>query len=266
MAYPIELREVPLFLYFEETARRELAKIFSWKHAQEGDILLSFGKPVPGIFILAKGEVSVQMPQIEHPLATLKAGQCFGEMALVEETESASASVVVLTKEASFMYCSVDDFKQLLMNTPGCAYSFYKGASILLSSRLRHVNAKLNNEIASIHGMISQMLVKSQVSLQLSETMSELNQTGTSIVGKLIEVIPLLTHLEKNLPQSRDEIARIQKIIEDVFLIDSQNFDRISQQLNLISQQFENIKRVANGGTAISLTGDKHIFRSTSGF
>lgn len=261
MTQAIEFREIPLFRYFEADARRELPSKFTWKQARQGEVILSYGKPVPGIFIVASGEVAVTIPNVESPLALLKNGQCFGEMSLVEEVETASATVIVHSAEARLMFCSVTDFKKILLNMPGCAYSFYKGAALLLSSRLRQVNSKLNEELSNVHMLITDALKNSQVPRQLTETMSEVNQTGTNVVTKLMQVMPVLVEMQKKFPDARTDIEQLQKVLEDVFLIDSQNFDRISQQLDLIFQQFENIKRVANGGTAIPLAGDRNLFK-----
>lgn len=261
MTQAIEFREIPLFRYFEADARRELPSHFSWKQARQGEVILSYGKAVPGIFIIGSGEVAVTIPNVDSPLALLKSGQCFGEMSLIEEVETASATVVVHSAEARLMFCSVNDFKKLLVNMPGCAYAFYKGAALLLSSRLRQVNSKLNEEISNVHALITDVLKNSQVPRQLTEAMSEVNQTGTNVVTKLMQVMPVLMDLQKKFPDARHDIEQLQKVLEDVFLIDSQNFDRISQQLDLIFQQFENIKRVANGGTAIPLAGDRNLFK-----
>jgi CRP-like cAMP-binding protein len=261
MTQAIEFREIPLFRYFEADARRELPGRFTWKQARQGEVILSFGKAVPGIFIIASGEVAVTIPNVDSPLALLKSGQCFGEMSLIEEVETASASVVVHSAEARLMFCSVSDFKKILVNMPGCAYAFYKGAALLLSSRLRQVNGRLNEEISNVHALITDALKNSQVPRQLTETMSEVNQTGTNVVTKLMQVMPVLMDLQKKFPDARSDIEQLQKVLEDVFLIDSQNFDRISQQLDLIFQQFENIQRVAHGGTAIPLAGDRNLFK-----
>lgn len=257
----IEFREIPLFRYFEAEARRELPNWFGWQEAKAGEVILSYGKPVPGIFIIAEGEVVVTIPNVDSHMAVLKSGQCFGEMSLVEEVETASATVTVLSPSARLMFCSVNDFKKILVNMPGCAYAFYKGAALLLSSRLRQVNGKLNEQITEVHGLISEVLKKSQVPRQLAEAMSEVNQTGANVVNKLMQVMPILKDLQKKFPAARPEVEALQSALEEVFLIDSQNFDRIFQQLDLILRQFENIQRVANGGTAIPLGGDRNLFK-----
>jgi CRP-like cAMP-binding protein len=261
MTQAIEFREIPLFRYFEADARRELPNKFIWKQARQGERILSYGKPVPGIFIIGSGEVAVTIPKVDSPLAILKSGQCFGEMSLIEEVETASATVTVHSAEARLMFCAAGDFKKMLLNMPGCAYAFYKGAALLLSSRLRQVNGKLNEELSNVHTMIMDALKNSQLPRHLAETMSEVNQTGTNVVTKLMQVMPVLMDMQKKFPEAHHDIEQLQKVLEDVFLIDSQNFDRISQQLDLIFQQFENIKRVANGGTAIPLAGDRNLFK-----
>jgi predicted nucleic acid-binding Zn-ribbon protein len=182
-------------------------------------------------------------------------------MSLVEEVETASASVTVHSAEARLMFCAASDFKKLLLDMPGCAYAFYKGAALLLSSRLRQVNSKLNQELSNVHSLIMEALKNSQLPRQLTETMSEVNQTGTNVVTKLMQVMPALLELQKKFPEAQRDIEDLQKVLEEVFLIDSQNFDRISQQLDLIFQQFENIKRVANGGTVVPLAGDRNLFK-----
>src|SRR6478735_1086158 len=119
MIQPIEFREIPLFRYFEADARRDLPQHFSWKQARQGDIILAYGKPVTGIFIIDAGEVAVTMPQLDSPVALLTSGQCFGEMSLIEDVETASATVSVHSAEVKLLFCAAADFKKILLHTPG---------------------------------------------------------------------------------------------------------------------------------------------------
>lgn len=260
MPTQIEFREIPIFRYFDSEARQHLIRCFTRMVKHRGDQLLSFGKAVPGIYIIVDGEVAVTVPKIEQHLALLHRGQSFGEMSLIESGETASANIIVSSSEVKLVFCSTADFQNLLQQVAGCAHAFYKGAAHLLSTRLRNVNTHISEEIAAGQQLIASMLSQSELGRHLSITRSEVNRTGDAVVGKLMQVMPTVDMLLQKYPTAQDLIQQLKTQLEEIFLIDAQNFDRISQQLDLILQHFENLKRVASGGSMLPVKGDQNLF------
>lgn len=260
MPSQIEFREIPIFRYFEADARQHLINTFVRLIKRRGEQLLTFGQDVPGIYIIVEGEVAVTVPKIEQHLALLHRGQSFGEMSLIEKGEKASANIIVASAEVKLVFCSAADFQKLLQNVEGCSHAFYKGAAHLLSARLRNVNTHISEEIAAGQRLIVSMLSQSDLGRHLSITKSEVNRTGDAVVGKLMQIMPTVNTLLEKYPTAQTLIQELRSRLEEIFLIDAQNFDRISQQLDMILQHFENLRRVASGGAVLPLKGDQNIF------
>ncbi|MBC7661600.1 MAG: cyclic nucleotide-binding domain-containing protein [Chitinophagaceae bacterium] len=261
MPCSIDFREIPIFAYFGSDARKALAAVFSRQIRNEGETIIAFGRPVPGISIIVEGEVHIKLPHITEPVATLSRGQCCGEMSLLgESAEDASADVVVSSPTAKLLFCSIADFHQILVQIPDSAPAFYRGSAVQLASRLRLFNQRLDQVLEIGQGMLSKVIQSSEVEKKISVTKSALDSTGESVVNKLMEIMPYFDALIHEHPATKPQIDILRERIENVFLVDAQNFDRISQQLNQIQQHFENMRRLTNGGTIVPIVGDRNIF------
>lgn len=260
MAIHMEFREIPIFQFFEAEARNELRSICTTMEKKLGDAILSIGKEVPGLYILADGEITISAPHFQMPLATLGRGQCIGEMSLIEDVNVASATASVSSPSATLVFCSASDFRNFLQKFPGSSAAFYRGAAKLLSSRLRHTDAILNQQIEIGTNLIVKIINNSKVNLRLNETKAGVNDTGERVISRLMHVLPKLDQIQQKSPDVASLIDELRHELEEIFLVDAQNFDRMSQQLDLIIQHFDNLKRVANGGTAIPIRGDVSLF------
>jgi CRP-like cAMP-binding protein len=88
------LRSIPLF---EGVPAKELERIATW--ADEVDVpagkhLLDQGRYAYEFFVIADGTVEVR--QDRHPIATLGPGDCFGEIALLEDVQR-TATIETIT-------------------------------------------------------------------------------------------------------------------------------------------------------------------------
>ncbi len=261
MPTSIDIREIPLFKFFDVTARQALVARFSRHVMAEGQSILTYGMPVPGIYIVVEGKVKISIPDVKDPLAVLERGQCFGEMSLIEEVEYASADATVMTESAKLLFCSIVDFRKNFEEFPGSSDAFYRSSAILLSLRLRQTTQLLNKELSAGQSLLKTLITDPVTGNKITQTKNNVEKTGHTVVNKLMDVIPLLEAIIRKYPVAEQDLNKLRQKIEDVFLVDSQEFDRITQQLGQIEQHFDNIRRVANGGDSLPLAGDRNLFQ-----
>lgn len=261
MQSSIDFREIPIFAYFGPDARKALAAVFSRQIRNQNETIIAFGMPVPGIYIIVEGEVHIKLPHVAAPVATLSRGQCCGEMSLLDDSaKNASADVVVSSPTAKLLFCSIADFMNILSEVPDSAPAFYRGSAVQLVSRIRHLNLWLDQALEIGQSMLTKVIQASEVGKKISVTKSTLDSTGERVVSKLMDIMPYFETLVHEYPATKPQVDVLRGRIENVFLVDAQNFDRISQQLNQIQQHFENMRRLANGGSIIPIVGDLNIF------
>jgi CRP/FNR family transcriptional regulator, cyclic AMP receptor protein len=82
-APPELLQRVPLFSDLDRHEIETLAKSFKERKFDEGETVASEGKGGVGFFVIGEGEAGVTVQGDER--ATLKSGDYFGEVALIDE-------------------------------------------------------------------------------------------------------------------------------------------------------------------------------------
>ncbi len=92
---PIDvLARVPLFADLDESELRNIASVFKERRFSAGETVIQQGSGAAAFFVIDSGEVTVQVDGIER--RTLKAGDYFGEMALID-AGTRTATVKALT-------------------------------------------------------------------------------------------------------------------------------------------------------------------------
>src|SRR4051794_9653583 len=85
MPVPVEvLRRVPLLSTVGDAELIELAHRFVERAYDRGTPVVSKGSKGAGFFVIAEGEATVDVPGGGATLARLGAGDCFGEIALID--------------------------------------------------------------------------------------------------------------------------------------------------------------------------------------
>ncbi|MGJ4957230.1 glutaminase A [Bradyrhizobium sp. HKCCYLRH2015] len=135
-----ELAEQPLLAGITEDERHELAALATIRHYQQGERILAAGDVAASLFFLRSGVVHVTLPDGIR-LATLTAGQCFGEMALLEPVRSAD---VVADFSATAFEISLVDFERFRVRHPKAGERIMRNLAQLLAERLTIANARLN--------------------------------------------------------------------------------------------------------------------------
>ena len=256
----IEFKEIPIFRFFDQEGRVQLGSIGRKIEVNKGDVILRSGGPVDGIYLVVDGTLNVSLPPDHRVVATVERGGTVGEMSLVEEISVASADIVVESPKAKIIMFGTHDILTLTKQHPSCAEALYRGAAVLISQRLRQTNKALQEHSGTGQKLIEQIMSQNKISNFLTITRSDVDDTSGAIVKKLASAIPMIEQILQAHPELKIELAELEQQIEDVFLLEAQKFDRISQQLFLIMQQFENIRRVAAGEAPTKLRGDTHLF------
>ena len=135
-----ELSEQPLLAGLTEAELGELAALTSLRHYQQGERIMAAGEPATSLFFLRAGVVHVTLPDGIR-LATLTAGQAFGEMALIEPVRSADVSADV---SASACEITLDDFERFRHRHPKAGAAIMRNLASLLADRLIIANTRLN--------------------------------------------------------------------------------------------------------------------------
>ena len=124
---------------------------------EPGQMIVQEGTAGDSFYIVKEGQVEVRKYDgkgIEHTLATLGPGECFGEIALID-FEPRSASVYAQT--ACIIYrLTRTDFTNLISHHKEMERKFYKAVALVLAERLRRANEYLTFNL-EVGEMISEI-------------------------------------------------------------------------------------------------------------
>ncbi len=149
------LQQVKLFGDLKEAEWEELSKITARKEFIEGDILFSEGDASTEVYLVMKGEVSIQIklaPQLgESTVFTARPFDVFGEFAFVDA--KARSATARCTKKAVVGVIGKADFEDIVKRFPTIGLNFYRSLVCLLSDRLRRMNANLRETYLRFAGL-----------------------------------------------------------------------------------------------------------------
>lgn len=259
MSLKIPANNILLFKFFSKEDLALLSQHFEVFLYSKDEIVLSYGDPVPGIYIINHGAIEVSTEDFVAVLATLEKGSAFGEMAIIEEGETASANLKVQSDEAQILFCSKEKLLEIITKSDALSSAFYHGTSLLLSRRLRQTNVHIVEEIQKAHDIISKILEDSNILTHIGTTKNNVNDTGSNLVGGMFRILPILTDISKEKGEVPAQLEQATKEIEEILLHESHNFDKISQQLDLILQYFSNIQRLVKGDRTLDIKGDPSL-------
>ncbi len=149
------LRQADIFDEMSEAQLELIASICSERHYQAGDIIFEENTPGDEMYIIANGEVQVQVTPIvlgdhsnvKHTIATLRRGQSFGEVALVDEGLRSAGTrcsmhdthLIVIPRDKLMLLC--DTYPQL-------GYKLMRNLAADLAMKLRHTDLQVRNQLA----------------------------------------------------------------------------------------------------------------------
>jgi CRP/FNR family cyclic AMP-dependent transcriptional regulator len=131
------LARVPLFADLDKKELERLAKAFRELRFKPGASVATAGTgDIGGIFfIIGEGEATVSVSGRE--VATLKSGDYFGEVALIDQSHSRSADVTAASDLVTYGLTPWE-FKPLVESSPGIAWKLLQS----LAAKLRDAEAR----------------------------------------------------------------------------------------------------------------------------
>ena len=131
-------------LSLEET--RILADICQYIDKEDGQVIIEENSIGHGIYLIVKGtaEVIPGKSGFLKTIATLKPGDIFGEMSLIEDRPAASS--VVAMGNTTLLKIDKTELGRL-MNNNAFALKIYRSLCIVLSERLRQADIVIKEEV-----------------------------------------------------------------------------------------------------------------------
>jgi CRP/FNR family transcriptional regulator, cyclic AMP receptor protein len=152
------LRQADIFDEFTSTQLDLIASICTERHYQAGDVIFEENTPGDEMYIIATGEIQILVnPALigkenssAHVIATLRRGQSFGEVSLVDEgLRSASARcsihdthVVVIPRDKLMLLC--DTYSQV-------GYRLMRNLAADLAMKIRHTDLQVRDQLTWSH-------------------------------------------------------------------------------------------------------------------
>ena len=140
------LKKSPLFVQVSTSELRAVAAVVEEMVFQEGDEIVREGDIGDSLYLIKKGKVSIQKKignSSSTVLAELGVGDCFGEMAAIDE-EVRSASVIA-GESCTLMRISKEDLMEVIIECPHIGIELLR----IFIRRLRRANLKIE-ELAKI--------------------------------------------------------------------------------------------------------------------
>ncbi|HEX7054494.1 MAG TPA: serine/threonine-protein kinase [Burkholderiales bacterium] len=132
------LRGAPFFEDFNDVALWELVRIGAWKTIAPGTTVIREGESGDALYFLVEGEVEVTL--LGKPLATVKAGRCFGEMPYFMQRGQRRSTTVTARGELTVLEVKADAMRAA---SDGCQSAFTKACMRVLIERLMSANRRL---------------------------------------------------------------------------------------------------------------------------
>jgi CRP/FNR family cyclic AMP-dependent transcriptional regulator len=147
------LKKIPLFENLSEYELEEIDKICIREAHAKDTIIFFEGDPGNRCYVIIKGEVRISklIPNIgEEALAVLKAGDYFGEMALIDNFPRSAHAIA--NTDIEVLAINKTDLDKVLIADRELGYKLLWTFTRTLSKRLRETNEKMAGFLAMSGG------------------------------------------------------------------------------------------------------------------
>jgi len=138
------LRLVPLFADMSDGELQEFEKLIHRRAFKANETIFWEGEPGVGMYVIQRGTVAIfkHAPgEGREELATLRNGEFFGELALLDETPRSATAVA--KEPADIIGLFRPDLFELLERKPRLGNKFLFQLASIIGERLKHTNAEM---------------------------------------------------------------------------------------------------------------------------
>lgn len=138
------LRSVALFRWVPRREFGRLLRALVMRHYRAGDALFEEGENGRALFILVSGEVEItRLGKDGKPrsIATLKQGDCFGEIALIDQMPRFSTARATSSVQAYLLHKT--ELDRLVDDSPRVALAILGHAVAVIGDHLRELTGKI---------------------------------------------------------------------------------------------------------------------------
>ena len=150
------LKQVDIFYQFTPTQLEMIANLCQERTYAKGDTIVEEGANSKELYLISKGEVEIlvnpalvggpETPNGAVTIATLRRGQSFGEIALVDEGLR-SATVLATQKETRMLVISRDKLVMLCETYPQLGYRLMYNLAADLAMKIRNTDLRIRETL-----------------------------------------------------------------------------------------------------------------------
>ncbi|MBL6690616.1 MAG: cyclic nucleotide-binding domain-containing protein [Pseudomonadales bacterium] len=256
----MHIQDIEIFAEVDESLRSKVEALFVDESFDHGENITEYGKPVNGLYLLEKGEVTVSIPGYEGILATLTDGASFGELSLFNPEDVASATVTVSSDSADLLFCPRDALTLALQVDAKLAAGFYRGSTILVADRLKNTNQKISGEISKSIQMARDLIEDISSAGELGSAQAQFENAGSAIVTSMTNIVKRLLVLKgKNRDVTHKEITQIADQAKEIYYSDFAVFEKVNKQLKTLGQHLDNVNRVLSNQDLVEVDEDMSL-------
>jgi hypothetical protein len=144
---PGALRRVKILADMDDQQLGRFAQMMEVQNVRQWTEVVRQGTPGDAMYLVLEGEVRVRLMigQKESILATLSAGEFFGETSLFDH--GPRSADVVANKDSVVLKISADNFQRLVTESPDLATPFLLAIAKTLAARIRADNKRFRDQI-----------------------------------------------------------------------------------------------------------------------
>ena len=145
----LELRQFPIFSGLPNHELAQLVQFAQLEVVQPGDVVMKRRDPGDAIYFVLSGSLRarIHVGREEKLLSRIRAGEFFGEMAMLAQT--VRTADVVADEECRLLRISAEAFRLLIEQNPAAVAPMLYSLSSLLARRVLEGNEKFRQEVAS---------------------------------------------------------------------------------------------------------------------